>query len=359
MAASGKILVYRLGSLGDALVAVPALRRMAEKFPSHTFDLLTNVPVSAKAAPMADVLGQAIPLGEVLAYPVGTRSPGLLASLAADLRRRRYRAIVDLNPARGRLKAWRDRLFFACCGAGQIVGSPLSARSQERRPVSTALWEREADRLLARIEEPVGSRPSHLLPEDREAADRLNRAPFNDVLGAPYVVLSIGTKLSVNDWGDERWAELIDRFSMERPDVGLVAIGAADETERTARLLSRFRGKTANGCGRLSVRESGELLRRARLFLGHDSGPMHLAAAAGTRVIGLFSWNNPPGPWFPLGSGHTVFYPRLPGGQWSDGLRMRKSDTEGVLRIKSGDVFRRALEVLTSRPETETHVVWS
>jgi len=51
----------------------------------------------------------------------------------------------------------------------------------------------------------------------------------------------------------------------------------------------------------LSPRQSAAVLTEARLFIGHDSGPMHLAAAVGTPTVGLFGNNNQPRKWHPFG----------------------------------------------------------
>lgn len=53
------------------------------------------------------------------------------------------------------------------------------------------------------------------------------------------------------------------------------------------------------------------MLARAFLFIGHDSGPMHLAAAVGTPCVAIFSGRSLPGRWFPLGEGHEVLYRRV------------------------------------------------
>ena len=63
-----------------------------------------------------------------------------------------------------------------------------------------------------------------------------------------------------------------------------------------------------NLCGRLTPRESAACFAEARLFLGHDSGPMHLAAAVGTRCVAIFAARNIPRVWFPYGRGHRVVY---------------------------------------------------
>jgi ADP-heptose:LPS heptosyltransferase len=50
-------------------------------------------------------------------------------------------------------------------------------------------------------------------------------------------------------------------------------------------------------------------MQGAAFYLGHDSGPMHLAALAGTSCIAIFSARAKPGVWFPHGDGHRIFYP--------------------------------------------------
>jgi ADP-heptose:LPS heptosyltransferase len=63
-----------------------------------------------------------------------------------------------------------------------------------------------------------------------------------------------------------------------------------------------------NLCGLLAPRESAAVLSRARIFIGHDSGPMHLAAAVQTPCVAIFSARNKPRVWFPYGRQHRVVY---------------------------------------------------
>ena len=67
-----------------------------------------------------------------------------------------------------------------------------------------------------------------------------------------------------------------------------------------------------NLCGETSARVSAAVLERARLFVGHDSGPMHLAAAVGTPCVAVFSSRHLPGVWFPWGSRNRVIYTDVP-----------------------------------------------
>ena len=127
--------------------------------------------------------------------------------------------------------------------------------------------------------------------------------------GAPRRVLglSIGTNQPINDWGDANWEAVLQ--ALQSLDFGLVLFGGVEDRLRSQRLAERWRGPVLNLCGELSVRMSAAMMKHMLLLLCHDSGPMHLAAAVGTRCVAVFSRRNPPGKWFPLGSGHKVLYP--------------------------------------------------
>ncbi len=70
-------------------------------------------------------------------------------------------------------------------------------------------------------------------------------------------------------------------------------------------------GPVVNLCGKLTPRESAAAFARARVFVGHDSGPMHLAAAVQTPCVAIFAARNKPRVWFPNGSQHRVVYHKV------------------------------------------------
>ena len=88
-------------------------------------------------------------------------------------------------------------------------------------------------------------------------------------------------------WTAERNAELIDRLSTGARIV-LTAAPDPQESSLVEEILSRTRSKPLNFAGGLSIKELGALTARARLFVGVDSMPMHLAAAMGTPTVALF-----------------------------------------------------------------------
>jgi heptosyltransferase-3 len=100
-------------------------------------------------------------------------------------------------------------------------------------------------------------------------------------------------------WPAEKNAELIDRFASEGHQVVLTSSGDTAELDLVQKIVALSRAKTITLAGTLSIKELGALTARARLFVGVDSMPMHLAAAMGTPTVALFgpSGENEWGPW--------------------------------------------------------------
>jgi heptosyltransferase-3 len=308
-----RVLIYRLGSLGDNIVALPCYRRIAAAFPNAERRLLTNIPINATAPAAAAVLGDSGLIHDYIEYPVGMRDFQEILSLRAAIRRFRPQVLIYLSSLRGYRAAKRDRLFFRLCGIPELIGFPESMRDCERRRLPEGDLEPEASRLAHSIRS-LG--PLDL--DDPSAWDlRLNEAERNrarDVLqqfqDAPFLAVSLGTKAQANDWGEANWTALLSRLAAALPNHRLALVGAAEETDACARAADAFSGRSLNLCGALAPRESAALLQSAQLFIGHDSGPMHLAAAAGAPCVAVFSARNLPRVWFPYGKRHTVIYHR-------------------------------------------------
>ena len=89
-------------------------------------------------------------------------------------------------------------------------------------------------------------------------------------------------------------------------------LGGREDQQRASALTEAWPGPVVDLCGRLSPRESAAALSRAALFIGHESGVLHLADAVGTPAVGLFGDYNKPKMWHPRGP-HTRVIHRLPG----------------------------------------------
>jgi len=306
------IVIYRLGSLGDTIVALPCFHAITRAHPGAQRIVLTNFPVSAKAAPLEGILGGSGLMDRAMAYPVGTRSLKALWALRGELRALGADTLYYLTPARGLAAAWRDWLFFKLCGFKRIVGAPLTAELQTNRVVN-AQGDLEQECLrLARCLHALGPIPV----DDRNhwslglsTAERERAATCTAALqGQRFMAINMGGKVAINDWGMDHWLPLLRQLSEAHPTLGLLVVGGPEDHPRGEEVAQVWQGTLVNACGALKPRESAAAVEGAALFIGHDSGPMHLAAAMGVRCVGLFGNNNPPAKWHPYGPANTALH---------------------------------------------------
>jgi heptosyltransferase III len=313
-----RVLIYRLGSLGDTLIALPALHLVARAFPDAERRMLTNFPVNVKAPPAAAILENSKLIHGYFRYSVGTRSPSELVSLWWQLLRWRPEVLVYMGASRGVESARRDAKFFRLCGIKRLVGVPLTEDMQQNR------WE-ESEQAL----EPEGARVARNLSElgdvdlDAPASWDLlltdkEHARAKEVLvvasDRPVIAVSVGTKVQSKDWGRDNWRSLLNETAKLYPDHALALCGAGEENAASEFAADGWRQNSSapviNLCGLLTPRESAAVFSHARLFIGHDSGPMHLAAAVQTPCVAIFAARNKPRVWFPYGKQHRVLYHR-------------------------------------------------
>jgi len=304
-----RALIYRLGSLGDMVVALPCLHLIARRFPQAERRLLTNFPVSAKAPAAAAVLGESGLVDGYLRYRIGTRNVRELLRVAREVRRFRPDLLVFLTDLRPWKLVQRDLLFFRLCGVQRVVGAPNERDMERRFDAETGMWEPEAHRLArmirelgdARLDDPASWDLRLTEAEQQKASDALN-----GVESRPLIVCGPGTKMQAKDWGRENWRTLLGRLARRYPGYALALVGAAEDAEACEFAAQEWMGAKVNLCGKLTPRETAAVMGHAALFLGPDSGPMHLAASVGVPCVIAFSARGQKGVWYPAGAGHQV-----------------------------------------------------
>jgi heptosyltransferase-3 len=319
MATSTKrVLIYRMGSLGDTLIALPALHLIERAFPNADRRLLTNFPVNVKAPPAAAILENSGLIQGYFRYAVGTRNLRDLVSLWWQLLRWRPQVLVYLGASRGVESARRDARFFRLCGIPRLVGIPDTDDMQQNRwQESEQSLEPEAARLARNLAElgeadldAAASWDLHLTPAEHARAIEVLRPIAN----RPLIAVSVGTKRQSKDWGRENWRALLGKLAGVYPGYALALCGSLEENETSEYAADGWRNalptsaSVINLCGLLTPRESAAVLNHACIFIGHDSGPMHLAAAVQTPCVAIFSARNKPRVWFPCGKHHRVIY---------------------------------------------------
>lgn len=173
------------------------------------------------------------------------------------------------------------------------------------------MWESEAHRLARMIAELGDARLDNsaswnlrLTDAERQAAS----VALEDLKGRPLIVCGPGTKMQAKDWGKDNWRALLGELAREYPDYGLALVGASGDAEVSEFVAQDWTGVKANLCGRLTPRETAAVMEQAQVFLGPDSGPMHLAASVGVPCVIAFSARGQKGVWYPAGKRHEIIY---------------------------------------------------
>ena len=261
-----RVLIYRLGSLGDTVVALPCYHLIARAFPDAERRVLTNFPVNAKAPAAAAVLGDSGLIDGYMRYTVGTRSVGELLGLAREIRRFRPDVLIYLMDLRMAAGIRRDEMFFRLAGGvKKIVGVPVGADLERRCDPATGLYESETLRLGRLIRE-LGDVNAEdranwdlrLTAAEREAAS----ASLGELTGRPLIVCGPATKMQAKDWERDKWRALLGRLHAAYPEHGLALVGAQEDREYSEYAAEEWAGAKVNLCGRLSPRETAAVMER-------------------------------------------------------------------------------------------------
>jgi heptosyltransferase III len=305
-----RVMIYRLGSIGDTVIALPCFKFIRQCFPAAHLSLLTNNPRRGEA-PVLSVIGTMGLIDRTFLYDAGERGPLALWKLRGEIRAERPDLIIYLSAYRGILSLVRDIIFLRLAGARRILGAPFAADMRApRKEGPNGEYEPEAAR-LARCLAPLGdvdlTDPGALdLEFTKEENDFARETLDAALLDTPFVAAAVGAKIPAKDWGEESWSTALGEMGRALGDHALVMIGGPDDWERSERIVHAWNGPGLNLCGKASPRQSAAVMAKASIFVGSDGGPMHLAAAAGTRCCAIFGPYNRPRRWHPLGIGHRI-----------------------------------------------------
>ncbi|GAB3163115.1 glycosyltransferase family 9 protein [Telluribacter humicola] len=355
-----QILIYRLGSLGDTVITLPCFHLVREKYPDAEITLLTNKPVASKAAPVEAVLGtqNSFFYDRIIHYPIGTRNPLILLNILLQIRRLGIQTIINVTEARSKRAATRDKLFFWLAGIREMIGFPEKEEDfQVALDPETGQNEWEARRLSRRIEKLGKIDLNHdtywdlRITEEEKCQARELLKPFP--LNSNIVAISVGTKMQSKDWGIDNWIRLIRKLHAEMEDWTLLLLGAKEEYQQAELCLQAWNGSGINLCGKTTPRVSAAILKKAKVFIGHDSGPMHLAASVGTPCVAVFSARSIQHQWYPRGENNRIIYHQVS----CAGCGLDECTTEGkrcILSIRVDEVHKAVREVVPYRQERIT-----
>lgn len=322
---SQRVLIYQLGSIGDTVVSIPALRAIRRHFGPEADICLLHETHSELINTPDDLLSAGPEIDRFLHYPVASsieRKISVAMRLWWRLRRERFQSVVYLMPGERTLKqVIRDAFFFRCSG--------IRTRLAFRAFPKDILYPVEIDGHPAPVKHEALCRLERLQTDGIDISHEADLSrPFlhlkqNELVVAAQwlannrlhpdrklVAICPGSKQPANFWPEDRFLEIGKRL-VKQKKYELVVIGGSAEAHVGSRMIQAW-GEGLNAAGVFSVLESAALLGICSLCIGLDTGTTHLAAAQGTQCVALYGERDNQGRFEPLGEGHIVLRTKVP-----------------------------------------------
>jgi heptosyltransferase-2 len=290
---SRKILVRVPNWLGDAILCLPALGAVRARFPQ------AEIVVLARAS-VAELFGSVPGVNRVLVFDHRGRHAGFfgLLRLAGELRREQFDlAVLFQNAFRAALLAFLAgiprRLGYRRDARGPLLTHAVRLPRRGEIPPHETYYYQELLRRAGWFE--ALTMVEHIRLEPPPAAVEKMRARLRElgleINGADrrrLVVLAPGAAYgSAKCWLPERFAELADRL-VERRNAAVLLCGTSAEAALGEAIASRMRARPVSLIGQTTLEEFLGLLANVDLFIGNDSGAMHLAAGLGLLQVIVF-----------------------------------------------------------------------
>lgn len=288
------LLIIKPSSLGDIVLALPALAALRKSFPDAKISWL----VRPEFAPLLEkhpdltclIIFDRRLLGKAWFHP---RAFASLLSLIRLLRQKNFDAVIDLQGLfRTASLAWltRCRKRFGIARARELAHFFYTDKVKQDADCIHLV-----DYYLKIIQTITGSetQASFTFPQDPSTADSVSGLlERHDVKPDNYAVFVPGSVHADKCWPTQRFATLADKMSPQF-NLPIVATGTESEKDIVENIKNLTDVPIADLTGQTSLTELVALLKTARLVVTNDTGPGHIAAALGVPMVMIFGRSNP------------------------------------------------------------------
>ncbi len=311
---TGPILLIQLGDIGDVVLSLPALDALRRRFAGSGVWMC----VREKAAGLLEenpAVSGVIPVESVRRSDLRALVHHL--QWTRQLRRRGFAMAVDLRTGS------RGTVIAGISGAPLRIGRLDHGRQRARKRIFTHLVQPDPEReksqhavqhhlniLQAVGVPPVGLTPSIPISREKQTAawTLLNREGVP--LQRPRVAVAPFSQWGYKEWNADSWMGLMARL-LESRSVSILVTGSLEERERANDLTRRFPDGVFNLAGKTPIGLLPALLKTCRLYVGVDSGALHVAAAVEVPTVALFGPSSAV-TWAPRGKRHLTVSRAIP-----------------------------------------------
>ncbi|MFH1228055.1 MAG: lipopolysaccharide heptosyltransferase II [Planctomycetota bacterium] len=301
-----RILIKIPNWLGDAVMSLPTIKAMRSLFPGSRISVLVRTN-------LAELFKYERAIDDIISYEnvKGLKKIGTEIKLIQHLKNKRFDLALILP------RSFHSALVSLLTKIPRRAGYDSEGRSgllTDALPRTKEILTRHRVHYFLNLlsiwsgDKPVTSaEPQIMLSQEEEkwAVNELKKAAAS---GAKYFIgINPGaTYGEAKCWATERFVELAKELLDKYPGLHIILIGGPDGLKLSQRILCQINSKRATDfTGKTSILQLASLLKKCKLLITNDTGPMHVAAAVGTPVAAIF------GPTDisttgPFGYGHTI-----------------------------------------------------
>lgn len=282
----GSVCILRLSAIGDVTHVLPLVRTLQVHWPQTS---ITWIVGKTEASLVGDIAG--VEFVEV------DKCAGLFGAarrLRQRLARRHFDVLLNMQAS------WRANLLAQVVNAGRKIGfdRPRARNAQRWFSDETICGPHRVHVLdgFFQFAERLGLYERELR-WDIPVSPQVCRRVDGWLPSAAFLVISPCSSMrarNFRNWSAASYAAVAD-YAYEQYGLELILTGGQSDLERAyaEAIVARLAAPVTDLVGKTSLKELYALLQRAGLFIGPDSGPLHMANAAGAPVIGLYATSNP------------------------------------------------------------------
>ncbi|MCF7894510.1 MAG: glycosyltransferase family 9 protein, partial [Candidatus Omnitrophica bacterium] len=304
-----KIIILRVGNIGDIICAVPAMEAIRKNFPEAEITLLSS-PGKYGAVGAKELLKNTIFLDKLKIYyheDINTLKDKI--SLIRKLKKENYDLFIEFPKNLADFGTeMRNMIFAKIIGCQYALGFKVSTIKMFAKIQSKYIsFDNEVERLLKIIQKESLKISDVLFPLPISAEDKkiVNNFLFK-LDNEKLIALNPNAKRQTNRWPLKRFGE-VGRWLVNHYNARVFIIGGNADRKRMAELKKMIGVGAVDLAGKFSLLQTIELLKHCQFLVSNDSGAIHMASAVNTPVVGIYSARDLKNKWYPYGERNVIF----------------------------------------------------
>lgn len=278
-----RILIVRMDRVGDLVLSTPAIKAVRDAYPESHIAVLVR-PYSF------DVISGNPNINEVITYDKGKEGRGIFGNIKFifGLRKKKFDLAIILHPKNS------SHLFTFLAGIPERIGydKKLGILLTKKVPHTKQFGLKHEIDYTFDLLRYIGVDPKAsdlYMPLSKESEKKISDIFAKNGITEKDVVITVnpGASCVSKRWSYERFASASDAL-INKFDAKIIIISGPEDkifADRTAALIKKG---AINMGGKTSISDLASILKRSKLFISNDSGPVHIACALGIPVISIF-----------------------------------------------------------------------